>query len=70
MFPFEECFHLGKQKTVAQGEIRWTGRAGHGGHDSLGQKLLNSQHSVDGCVCKSPTMKWEDMMEEPSKNIH
>ena len=26
MFPFENFFHLGKQKIVAQGEIRWIGR--------------------------------------------
>ena len=30
MVPFEDIFHSGKQKNIAQGKIEWIGRMGHG----------------------------------------
>ena len=32
IFPFEDFFHLRKQKQFAWGKIRWVGKAGHRGH--------------------------------------
>ena len=49
-FPFEDFFHLGKQKQVAQGDIGWIRKIGHGGHAFFGQKLLNTQHNVGRCA--------------------
>ena len=34
-FPFEDFFHLGKQKEVAWDEIKWIGRVGHRGQPVL-----------------------------------
>ena len=50
IFPFEDFFHPGKQKRVAQGEIRWIGRVGHRRHAIFGQELRNTQHGVVGQV--------------------
>ena len=68
MFPFEEFFHPGKQKKKSRGEIGCIGRVGHGGHAILGQKLLNIQHSVGRCTCKSPIMKWANALKVLKKN--
>ena len=57
-------------KKVTQGEIRWIGRVGYGGHAILGQKLLNTQHGVGRCAPKSPIMRWANMLKESSKKIH
>ena len=62
MFPFEDFFHQGTKKKVSQGKIGWIGRVGYGHHAVLGQKLLNSQHSVDSSACKSPIMKWANAL--------
>ena len=59
MFPFEDIFHLGKQKKVIWGEIGWIGRVLPRGHAIFYQKLLNIQHSVGRCARKSPIMKCE-----------
>ena len=49
------------------GEIRWIGKVEHGGHASLGPKL-NTQYGVGRCTCKSPIMKWANLLKESSKN--
>ena len=67
MVPFEDFFHLGKQKVVIWGKIRWIGRAGHGGHDVVGQKLLNTQCSVGSYTCTSAIMKWSPVLKESSQ---
>ena len=57
-FPLRKFFIRGKQKKVSQGEIKWTGRMGHGDHAIFGQKLLNTQCGVGRYTCKSPIMQW------------
>ena len=56
------------RKIVTRGKIRWIWRVGHRGHAGLGQKLLNTQWSVDRCAHKSPIMKWASVLKESSKN--
>ena len=60
MFPFEDFFHPGKQKTIVfWGDIGWIGRVGHRGHAIFGQKLMNTQHGVGRCTCTHHEMdKW------------
>ena len=67
MFPFEDFFHLGKQKKVTQGKIWWIGRLGRGEHAIFGQKLLNTPHGVSRCGHKSPIMKWVNALKESSE---
>ena len=67
-FPLTTFFPLGKQKFI-QGKIGWIERVGHRGHAVLGQKLLNTQHSVGNCSCKSPTMKWANVLKASSKKF-
>ena len=69
-FPLMTFFHPGKQDNVIQGEIRWIRRVRHGGHAIYCQKLLSTQHSVGRWICKSPIMKWANMLKESSKKIH
>ena len=35
----------------------------------FGEKLLNTQHGVGKCTCKSPIMKWANTLEESSKKF-
>ena len=35
---------------------------GYRGHSVFGQKLLNTQHGVGRCACKSPIMKWANTL--------
>ena len=70
MFPFEDFFSWGKQKSAAQGRIGWVGVVGHGGHAVFGEKLLNIQHSVGRCAGKSPIMKQANVLKESSKKFH
>ena len=71
MFPFEDIFSTREtNKKIAQGELGWIGRVGHGGHVIFGQKLLNTQCSVGRCTRKSPIMEWANMVKESSKEIH
>ena len=56
-----------KEKNVAQGEIGWIGREGHRDCVIVVQKLLNTQHGVGRCTCKSPIMKWANVLKESSK---
>ena len=63
MFPFEDFFIQGNKKNVDWGEIWWLGRVGDRGHAIFGQKLLNTQHGVGRCVCKSPIMKWANTLK-------
>ena len=70
MFPFEDFFHPGKIKKVAQDKIRLIGRVELGGHAVFGQKLLNTQCSVGRCARKSPIMKWASGLKESSEKIH
>ena len=65
--PFQGFIQLGEQKTVAGGEIRWVGGVGHQHHAVFGQKLLNAQHGVGRWACKSPIVKWTNMLKESSK---
>ena len=55
-FAFEDFFIQGNQKN-------------HGGHAIFGQKLLNTQHGVGRCACKSPLMKWANALKESSKKF-
>ena len=68
-FPLRTSFHPENKQKVTQGEIRWTGRVGHGGHDAFGQKPLNTQHGVDRYAHKSPIVIWANTMKS-SKNCH
>ena len=55
-------------KKITEGQIRWLGRVGHGGHAVFGQKLLATQHCVGRCTRKSSIVKWAMMLKESSKN--
>ena len=48
---------------------KWGG-VRHKGHAVLCQKLLNTQHSLDGCACKSPIVKWANALKQSSRKIH
>ena len=49
----------------------WVNREGGAwGHAAFGQKVLNTQHVVGSCACKSPIMKWANAFKESSKIIH
>ena len=43
------------------------GGAQGGGRDILGEKLLNTQHSVGRCARKSPIVKWAKVLKESYK---
>ena len=45
----------------------WIGRVGHQGHADFGQKLLNTQCGVEGCIRKLPIMKWANAMSLQKK---
>ena len=66
-FPLRPFFIQGNMK-VTWGKIVWTRSVGHGGHAIFGQKLLNTQHSVSQCACKSLFMKWANMLKREFKN--
>ena len=55
------------KKRCLRGKTRWIGRVGPRGHAIFGQKLLNTQHRVGRCTCKSPVMKWANVLKESSK---
>ena len=63
-------FSSGRQKKVAFGKIRWLGRVGSGGHAVFGQKLLNTQCSVGRYTCKSPIVKWANVLKRVFEKIH
>ena len=54
-------------KKVTWGEIGWIGSVGHGVHVIFGQKLMNTQCGVGKCACKSPTIKWANVLEKSFK---
>ena len=58
-----------KKKSLGQDQVNREGRE-WGSHAIFGQKLLNTQHSVGRCTCKSPIMKQANMLKESSKKIH
>ena len=58
------------KKKVAQREIGWIERMGYWGHAIFSQKLLNTQHGMGRCTCKSPIMKRGNALKESSKKIH
>ena len=60
-FPLR-TFFIWEPKIVAQGEIEWIGRVGHGGHAVFGQTLLNTQCSVNRHTHKSPIVKWANAL--------
>ena len=66
-FPLRTFLIWENKKKVMWGKIGWTGRVGHGGHAILGQKLLNTQHGVGRCSCKSPITKWANMLSLQKK---
>ena len=53
-------------KKIAQCKIWQIGRVGHGGCAVFRQKLLNTQHGVVRCACKSPVMKWANALKSQS----
>ena len=58
MFPFEEFFSSKETKNQSLGRDQVTFREGKAGdYGVLGQKLLNTQSSVDRCARKSPIRK-------------
>ena len=57
-----------KKKCSEQDQVIWEG--GAQGHAVFGQKLLNTQHGVGRCACKSPILKWANALKESSKKIH
>ena len=65
--PYRTFFiHRSKKKSLLEWD--WVlGNVGHGGHDVFSQKLLNTQSGVSRWVCKSPIMKWANMLKVSSK---
>ena len=68
-FPLRTSF-ISENKKVSWGEIGWIGKVGHSGHAVFGQKMLNIQHSVGRCACKSPIMNEQMCWKSLPKNIH
>ena len=68
-FPLR-TFSSGETKKVARGWDQVSREVGHRGHAVFGQKLLNTQHNVGRCACKSPIMMWENALKESLKEIH
>ena len=66
---FEDFFHSGKQKMLLGGDqVNMEG----GAQESccfLVKKLLNTQCSVGRCTCKSPIVKWENVLSLQTKFI-
>ena len=64
---FEDFFHSGKQKMLLGGDqVNMEG----GAQESccfLVKKLLNTQRSVGRCTCKSPIVKWENVLSLQTK---
>ena len=70
MLPCEDIFiQVNNNKRKSWGEIGWMG-VGYWGLVVFGLKLLNIQHGVDRCTCKSFIMEWANMLKESSKQIH
>ena len=59
----------GNPQKVTRCEIRWIGRVGHRVILCSWSKLLNTQHSVGRCACKSPTTKWANAFKESWKKF-
>ena len=58
-FPFEDFFHPRKQKKLLRASLGW----GMGFMPFIfGQKLLNTQRGVGRCTCKSPIVKWANVL--------
>ena len=62
LFQLEE-----RKRKVTLGEIEWIERVGHVGLAVFGQKLMNTQHSVTRCACKSPIMRCANVLKESSE---
>ena len=70
MFSFEAFFNSEKEKKIVQGKMESIGRVGHRGHHAIfGQKLLNMQWCVGRCTCKSPIIKWVNVLKGSSKKF-
>ena len=69
-FPFEDFFHLERQKICCSGWDRMD-REGRAWEPCClwGGQPLNTQHSVGRCACKSPIMKWTNTLKESSKKF-
>ena len=56
-------FSLRETRKSHLGGNLWIRRKGYGGHAVLGPKLLNIQCNVGRCACKSPIMKWANVLK-------
>ena len=69
-FPLRTFFIQGKKnKSLGVRLHKWGWGGGMGVMLLFDQKLLNTQCSVGRCVCKSPTMKWENALKQSSKKF-
>ena len=69
-FPLRTFFNPGEQHQSHLGDD-WVNREGGAwSHVVFGQKLLNTPHSVGRCACKSPFVKWANVLKESSQNTH
>ena len=68
-FPLMNLFIQGNKQKRHSGQDR-VNAGGYGGHAIFGQKLLNPLHSVGRCACKSPIMKWANVLKGSSKKMN
>ena len=67
-FPLRTFFTQRNKKKSHFGRDWVNSGVGYGGHAIFGQKLLNTQCGVGRCTCKSPIMKWANVLKESSKS--
>ena len=63
-------FSSGETKKNHLGKIRWMGVWGMRVMPFFSQKLLNTQHGMHRCACKSPIVKWTNALKMFKKIIH
>ena len=68
-FPLRTFSSRETKRNVAQGEIGWIGRVGHGHHAVFGEELLNTQCGVGRYARKSLTMKWANALSLPKNSL-
>ena len=69
--PLKTFFIQGnKQKKSRLGRDQVNREGGAQGHAIFGQKLLNTQLGVGRCTHKSPVVKWVNVLNESSEQIH
>ena len=69
MFPFEDVFHLGKQKKSCLGQEPVNTEGGTWGSCPFVQKLLNTQRIVGRCTHMSPIMGWADVLSLQNNSL-